>query len=138
MSYMNGLSKCPYSKKSPLSPKYPGSVACIIKFVNSFLVNNTRFWLNHSHQINDLKFESDLKGLSNNRNAYENNPLIAYLNINSFARNRNRRVSKLQGSRRNGFCSRGHYCGGNKKIWNEKFTLWYQWLCGSRRANYIL
>ena len=43
MSYMNGLWKCPYSKKSPLSPKYPGSVACIIKFVNSFLVNNTRF-----------------------------------------------------------------------------------------------
>ena len=56
-----------------------------IKFVNSFLVDNdnNRFWLNHSHQTNDLKFESDLEGLINLRKAYQNNPLIAYLNINS-------------------------------------------------------
>ena len=56
-----------------------------ITFVNSFLIDNDNngFWLNHSHQTNDLKFESDLKGLSNLRRAYQNNPLIAYLNINS-------------------------------------------------------
>ena len=56
-----------------------------IKFVNSFLVDNDHnsFWLNHSHQANDLKFESDLEGLINLRRAYQNNPLIAYLSINS-------------------------------------------------------
>ena len=56
-----------------------------IKFVNSFLVDNDNnsFWLNHSHQTNDLKFESDLEGLINLRRSYQNNPLIAYLNINS-------------------------------------------------------
>ena len=48
-----------------------------IEFVNSFLVDNddNRFWLNHSHQTNDLNFESDLEGLSNLRRAYQNNPL---------------------------------------------------------------
>ena len=56
-----------------------------ITFVNSFLIDNdnNRFWLNHSHQTNDLKFEPDLEGLINLRRAYQNNPLIAYLNINS-------------------------------------------------------
>ena len=56
-----------------------------ITFVNSFLIDNdnNRFWLNHSHQTNDLKFESDLEGLINLTRAYQNNPLIAYLNINS-------------------------------------------------------
>ena len=56
-----------------------------ITFVNSFLIDNdnNRFWLNHSHQTNDLKFGSDLEGLINLRRAYQNNPLIAYLNINS-------------------------------------------------------
>ena len=60
-------------------------ISNFIKFVNSFLVDNdnNRFWLNHSHQTNDLKFESDLEGLINLRRAYQNNPLIAYLNINS-------------------------------------------------------
>ena len=53
-----------------------------ITFVNSFLIDNdnNRFWLNHSHQTNDLKFGSDLEGLINLRRAYQNNPLIAYLN----------------------------------------------------------
>ena len=43
-----------------------------IKFANSFLVDNdsNRFWLNHSHQTNDLKFEPDPEGLINLRRAY--------------------------------------------------------------------
>ena len=40
--------------------------------------------MNHSHQTNDLKFESDLEGLINLRRAYRGNPLIAYLNTNSW------------------------------------------------------
>ena len=30
-----------------------------------------------------ISFKSDIEGLTNLRNAYQNNPLIAYLNINS-------------------------------------------------------
>ena len=56
-----------------------------IKFVNSFLAgnDNNRFWLNHSHQINNLKFESNLEGLINLRKGCQSNLFIAYLNINS-------------------------------------------------------
>ena len=74
-----------------------------IKFANSFLVDNDNnrfrqirhhitisYQTSHhiiiniiSHQPNDLKSESDLEGLTNLRNAYQNSPLIAYLNINS-------------------------------------------------------
>ena len=72
-------------------------------FANSFLVDNDNnrfrqirhhitisYQTSHhiiiniiSHQPNDLKSESDLEGLTNLRNAYQNSPLIAYLNINS-------------------------------------------------------
>ena len=56
-----------------------------IKFVNGFLVdnNNNCFWLNHSYQTNDPKFESNLESLINPRRVYQNNPLIAWFNINS-------------------------------------------------------
>ena len=56
-----------------------------IKLLNSLLADNDnkRFWLNHSHQTNDLKFETDLEGLINLRRAYQNIPLIASLNTNS-------------------------------------------------------
>ena len=39
--------------------------------------------MHQSHQTSDSIFDSDLQGLINLRTAYQNNPLIAYLNINS-------------------------------------------------------
>ena len=36
-----------------------------------------------SKETNNVKFGSDLEGLINVEKAYQNNPLIAYLNINS-------------------------------------------------------
>ena len=54
-----------------------------IKFVNNYLFSNffNHFWLNESHQTND--FDSDIGGLINFRKAYQNNPFIGYININS-------------------------------------------------------
>ena len=53
-----------------------------IEFVNNYLFSNfdDRFWLNESHQTND--FDSDIDSLINLRKAYQNNPLIGYININ--------------------------------------------------------
>ena len=39
--------------------------------------------MHQSHQISDSIFDSDLQDLINLRTAHQNNPLIAYLNINS-------------------------------------------------------
>ena len=54
-----------------------------IEFVNDYLFSNfdDPFWLSESHQTND--FDSDIDGLINLRKAYQNNPLIGYININS-------------------------------------------------------
>ena len=54
-----------------------------IEFVNNYLFSNfdDRFWLSESYQSND--FHSVVSGLINFRKAYQNNPLIGYININS-------------------------------------------------------
>ena len=55
----------------------------VIKFVNNSLFSNFDdcFWLHESLQTND--FDSDIDGFINFRKAYQNNPLIEYININS-------------------------------------------------------
>ena len=54
-----------------------------IEFVNNYLFSNfdDRFWLNESHQTNDFDF--DIDGLINLRKAFQSNPLIGYIHINS-------------------------------------------------------
>ena len=54
-----------------------------IDFVNNYLFSNfdNHFWLNESHQTNN--FDSDIGGLINFRKAYQNNPFIGYIDINS-------------------------------------------------------
>ena len=54
-----------------------------IEFVNNYLFSNLddRFGLNESHQTND--FDSDIDDLINLIKAYQNHPLIVYVNINS-------------------------------------------------------
>ena len=53
-----------------------------IEFVNKYLFNSfdDRFCPNKSHQTID--FDSDIDGLIDLRKAYQNNPLIGYININ--------------------------------------------------------
>ena len=52
-----------------------------IEFVNNYLFSNfnDHLWLNRWHQTND--FDSDADGSINFRTAYQNNPLIGYINI---------------------------------------------------------
>ena len=55
----------------------------VIEFVNNYLFSNSDdpLCLNKSHQTSD--FDSDIDGLINLRKAYQNNPLIWYIDLNS-------------------------------------------------------
>ena len=63
-----------------------GTSILSIEFVNNYLFNNfdDRFSLNESHLTSDLYSDND--DLTNLRKAYQNNPLIGYININFLRR----------------------------------------------------